>query len=128
MLAVVVLVLQPLQLLVLEVQAEAVLVVQTLETEQQELQIQEVAVVHQVLEMLERQYLQALEVQELLLFPMLVHKEVLAELLHHQAATPSIHLQLVVHIRLNKGDSNGPFCKSSRRQSHSGDRSRTRVF
>jgi hypothetical protein len=67
---------------------------------------------------------QALVVQvvlELLFLLILALKKVQAELILPLADILFIHLQLVVHTRLNKGEINGPFCKSSRRQSHSGD-------
>jgi hypothetical protein len=58
----------------------------------------------------------------LLLLPTLALSVVQVVLLHHRAATPSIHLTVVVVLRLNLRRNHGPFCKSSRRRGYSGNR------
>jgi hypothetical protein len=73
--------------------------------------------------------IQALQgVLALLSLPTLALSVVQVVLLHHRAATPSIHLTVVVVLRLNLRRNHGPFCKGSRRLGYSGNRCRKRVF
>jgi hypothetical protein len=114
-----------------EVRLVAVLVEVVQETIQEQallaLQIQAVAVAEQA-GTVEVQ-IQALQVVlALLSLPTLALSVVQVVLLHHRVATPSIHLTVVVVLRLNLRRNHGPFCKSSRRLGYSGNRCRKRVF